>query len=270
MQLTGEQIARFDRDGFLVIPDLLTPAEVHALQHETDHYHETLTGPLPDGVDVTWEPKSRPPRVQQVLNAECLSQELGRIIQSDRVRSVIEPMLGPDVGLFLVKFIMKSPEVGGPVPWHQDFVYWTDQADAPLQLNCMVYLDDADEQNGCLQVIAGSQRAGLERHSDTVKGSFVHELDVSTLAGGIVSLPGKAGTGILFGPLLKHSSPPNRSAKPRRSFTAVYAAGSGQSLRQMYWTRQHEVAAIANELRLCPAFAGEGPHGGQCDGAYRR
>ena len=47
MQLTREQIERFDRDGFLVIPDLLTPEEVRALQHETEHYHETLAGGMP-------------------------------------------------------------------------------------------------------------------------------------------------------------------------------------------------------------------------------
>ena len=63
MQLTREQIERFDRDGFLVIPDLLTPDEVSALQHETEHYHETLAGGVPPEVDVTWEPSSSPPRV---------------------------------------------------------------------------------------------------------------------------------------------------------------------------------------------------------------
>jgi phytanoyl-CoA hydroxylase len=271
MQLTREQIERFDRDGYLVVQDLLTADDVARLQHETAHYHETLKTSRPPDVDVTWEPGAQPPRVQQVLNAERLSATLDGIIRSPRVRGVVEPLLGPDVGLFHAKFIMKSPEVGGPVPWHQDYAYWTDQADAPLQLNCMVYLDDADEQNGCLQVLAGSQRSGLETHADTAKGSFVHELDVSAFAGDIVSLPGKAGTGILFGPLLKHASPPNRSTKPRRSFTAVYSTlGTGHPVRQVYWSRQTEGSATARALEQCPSFGGEGPHGGQCAGGYRR
>jgi hypothetical protein len=271
MQLTREQIERFDRDGFLVIPDLLTPDEVSALQHETEHYHETLAGGVPPEVDVTWEPSSSPPRVQQVLNAECLSAELARIIRSERLRGVVEPLLGPDVGLFHVKFIMKPPQVGGLVPWHQDFAYWTGEADAPIQLNCMVYLDDATRENGALEVLARSQRAGLERHAETTKGSFVHELDASHFAGEAVSLPGKAGTGILFGPLLKHASPPNTTAKSRRSFTAVYSvAGQGHPVRQVYWSRQHDVSALARELKDCPVFIGEGPHAGQCDGAYQR
>ena len=271
MQLTRDQIERFDRDGYLVIPDLLTADEVARLQRETADYHEALSGALPAEVDVTWEPNATPPRVQQVLNAECLSDTLAGIIHSPRVRGVIEPLLGPDVGLFHVKFIMKSPEVGGLVPWHQDYAYWTDQADAPLQLNCMVYLDDADEQNGCLQVLAGSQRSGLEEHAGTAKGSFVHELDVSAFAGEVVSLPGKAGTGILFGALLKHASPPNRSSKPRRSFTAVYSTvGAGHPVRQVYWTRPGDDGAIGRALEQCPGFTGEGPHGGQCAAGYRR
>ena len=257
MQLTREQIERFDREGYLVIPGLLTAGEVAQLQRETADYHDTLRGSLPPDVDVTWEPGAQPPRVQQVLNAEYLSATLDGIIRSSRVRGVVEPLLGPDVGLFHVKFIMKSPEVGGLVPWHQDYAYWTDQADAPLQLNCMVYLDDADEQNGCLQVLAGSQRSGLEEHAGTTKGSFVHELDVSAFAGDVVSLPGKAGTGILFGALLKHASPPNKSAKPRRSFTAVYSTiGAGHPVRQVYWSRSKDDAAMARALERCPGFSG--------------
>jgi len=271
MPLTREQIERFDRDGYLVIPDLLSAGEVAQLQRETADYHDTLRGSLPPDVDVTWEPNAKPPRVQQVLNAECLSAALAGIIRSPRVRGVVEPLLGPDVGLFHVKFIMKSPEVGGLVPWHQDYAYWTDQADAPLQLNCMVYLDDADEQNGCLQVLAGSQRSGLEEHAGTTEGSFVHELDVSAYAGDVVSLRGKAGTGILFGALLKHASPPNTSAKPRRSFTAVYSTiGAGHPVRQVYWSRPKDGAAMARALERCPGFTGEGPHGGQCAAGYRR
>jgi hypothetical protein len=135
----------------------------------------------------------------------------------------------------------------------------------------MVYLDDADEQNGCLQVLAGSHRSGLETHADTTKGSFVRELDVSALASDVVSLPGKAGTGILFGALLKHASPPNRSTKPRRSFTAVYSTlGAGHPVRHVYWTRQNDSAATARALEQCPGFTGEGPHGGQCAAGYRR
>src|SRR2546423_2816918 len=194
MILTDDQIAQFDRDGFLVLPDLLTPAEVAALRNETEHYHQALIGSAPPDVDVTWEPNTDPPRIQQILNAECLSATLARIISSERLESVVTPILGPDVGLFHVKFIMKSPSVGGPVPWHQDFAYWTTEADAPLQLNCMVYLDDADERNGCLQVVAGSHRVGFERHanrSGASKGSFVHEIDAPQPSQ-IVSLSGRS------------------------------------------------------------------------------
>src|SRR5258705_181361 len=162
MPLSREQIERFDRDGYLVIPDLLTAGDVAQLQRETAGYHDTLRGSRPPDVDVTWEPNAKPPRVQQVLN-------------------------------------------------------------------------------------------------------------VSADAGAVVSLPGKAGTGILFGALLKHASPPNTSAKPRRSFTAVYSTiGAGHPVRQVYWSRPNDGAAMARALERCPGFTGEGPHGGQCAAGYRR
>ena len=59
MQLTREQIEGFDRDGYLVIPDLVTADDVAQLQRETAHYHETLAGALPADVDVTWEPGAK-------------------------------------------------------------------------------------------------------------------------------------------------------------------------------------------------------------------
>src|SRR6185295_2404099 len=89
MQLTREQIAQFDRDGYLVIEDLLTADQVALLQGETAQYHETLAGAIPADVDVTWEPKTNPPRVQQVLNAELLSTTLAGIIRSQQLRDLI-------------------------------------------------------------------------------------------------------------------------------------------------------------------------------------
>src|SRR4029079_5007556 len=100
---------------------------------------------------------------------------------------------------------------------------------------------------------------------------FVHGLDVRSFAGDVVALPGKGGRGILFGALLKHASPPNRSAKPRRSFTAVYSTlGAGHPVREVDWTRQHDNAALARALEQCPGVTGQGPHGGQCAAGYRR
>jgi hypothetical protein len=86
----------------------------------------------------------------------------------------------------------------------------------------MVYLDDADEENGCLLVAPGSHHGGLVRHQDSsAHGAFGATLEPAAPRA-VTPVPGKAGTAILFGPLLHHASGRNRTSRPRHSFTTVY------------------------------------------------
>ena len=48
MALTEEQIATFWRDGFLPVPDVLTPDEVAALRKRTEHRQADAAGGLSD------------------------------------------------------------------------------------------------------------------------------------------------------------------------------------------------------------------------------
>ena len=49
-------------------------------------------------------------------------------------------------------------------PWHQDYSYWITEDNRPLMLNCMFQIDDATRENGCLQMVPGSHRWGLQEH----------------------------------------------------------------------------------------------------------
>ena len=57
---------------------------------------------------------------------------------------------------------MKPPEIGSAVEWHQDLSYY------PLtnrdSLAVLFHLDDADAENGCLQILPGRHEGRLLDH----------------------------------------------------------------------------------------------------------
>jgi ectoine hydroxylase-related dioxygenase (phytanoyl-CoA dioxygenase family) len=209
---------RLTKDGFCVIPDFLDGQEVAALRAATRSYPGELQHRTASNYIVDWD---GPERIQQIYNANALCPELDASVRSERTLAHLRPLFGYDIALYHAKFILKDPG-SAEIPWHQDFSYWTEHSAYPCQINCMVYLDDADEENGCLLVVPGSHRRGLSPHVATpAHGAFYSGLSDVDLAAA-VPVAGRAGTAIIFGPLLAHASGPNRSSRPRHSYTAVY------------------------------------------------
>jgi len=189
------------------------------LRSATRRYPDELTEEGPScGYTVDWDDNGR---IRQIYNADALNPTLATLIRSERAIGLLRGVFGHDIGLYHAKFILKDPG-GSEIPWHQDYSYWQGQSDRPCQINLMVYLDDADEENGCLLVVPGSHRTELVPHR-TGDGHGVFFASLPDMESSrITAVPGRAGTAILFGPLLMHASGPNRSPRPRHSFTVVY------------------------------------------------
>ncbi len=204
--------------GYVVVEDFLAPAEVEQLRAATRQYSQQLKGRESTEYLVSWDGDSR---IQQILHAERLCPFLEQINRSEKTLALLRKLYGFDIGLFHSKFILKD-QGSGEIPWHQDFAYWSRRSIHPCQLNCMVYLDDADEENGCLVVVPGSHHGGLMHHQDSSEfGAFGAKLEAAA-PHAVTPLPGRAGTAILFGPLLYHASGANHTKRPRHSFTTVY------------------------------------------------
>lgn len=124
----------------------------------------------------------------------------------------------------------KPAKHGGVVAWHQDFSYWT--RTSPMQhLTTWVGLDDASQENGCLQYIPGSQNWGLlDKPSLTgeMKGltKFINDEQAIALENPVaIEMP--KGYGAFHHPLLVHGSFENNSERPRRAFVInVFADGT--------------------------------------------
>jgi ectoine hydroxylase-related dioxygenase (phytanoyl-CoA dioxygenase family) len=130
----------------------------------------------------------------------------------------VSAVLRGPIELFEDKLNLKLPG-GSPYPWHQDWVCcWRAHTDELV--TCFIYLDDADETNGCLQVIPGSH---LGKRILPFKAGGRFEVDPSYVdRGKAIPAPLKAGEMILFDSYLLHYSDLNRSRVPRRAIIYTY------------------------------------------------
>ena len=124
----------------------------------------------------------------------------------------------------------KPAKHGGVVAWHQDYSYWT--RSVPMQhLTAWTGLDDASEENGCLQYIPGSHKWGLlDKPSLTgeMKGleAFLNTDQAKALEHPI-PIEMERGFATFHHPLLVHGSFENLSDRPRRAFVLnVFADGT--------------------------------------------
>lgn len=127
------------------------------------------------------------------------------------------------VTLYTEKLNCKRARVGGPIVLHQDYPYWADVADDANQIaTAVLFLDAADTESGCLEVVAGSHRHGVAAGLD-VKGFGQNEIDPARFdADAFTALQVPAGRVAFFGPLLIHRSGPNRSTEDRRALLFSY------------------------------------------------
>jgi hypothetical protein len=123
--------------------------------------------------------------------------------------------------------VMNKPAGHGTaLPWHQDGGdVWALDHD-PL-MTIWVALDAATTANGCVEVVAGSQRLGLLSKF----GSTLSDESAARYcpAERIVPLELEAGHGVLLHNWVLHRSGVNRVQQPRRAFTAVYMDGRTRS-----------------------------------------
>ena len=94
----------------------------------------------------------------------------------------------------------------------------------------MVMLDDATAENGCMSIVAGSHRFGLLDHF--IDGYFTGccQEDRWSAAERVVQVMPRAGGISIHHCLALHSSPPNRSGRPRRGVVLQYRSSDAHQL----------------------------------------
>ena len=150
-----------------------------------------------------------------------------RLAADPRILDVMRSVMGNDIFLLSTHFFCKYPEADPQafVAWHQDITYWG--LEPPLALTAWYAIDDADTENGCMQVIPGSHLHGVLDHGTAEAAgnllSINQEVAVSAADGRRAEdIVLRAGHMSLHHGQLVHGSLPNRSSRRRAGLTIRY------------------------------------------------
>ena len=260
--LTAAQKAQFDRDGFLVLRGLFSPAEAGAIRDA----FMTLNadGPVPglssigEGVVDPADPLAFYPRM---MNPHLQPQrEVGRIARHFLLDSRLGPVLTDLFGEAPVgvqtMFYFKPPGARGQ-ELHQDNFYL--RVKPGTCMAAWLAVDDVDMENGGMKVVPGSHREDVacpQKADPTV--SFTK--DYVPVPEGMQAVPCdmKAGDVLFFNGSLIHGSTPNTSpTRFRCSLIAHYVPQGSQELSEWY---QSPLTFDGQVVEIAPATGG-GPCG---------
>lgn len=222
--LPEQRKAFWQENGYLVLDGVLSAAEVECLRRSADTLEAHAAG-LTESTDrfkLKVFDSGGGRRVQSIAEPHELGAEWMTLARHPRLLDRVEELLGPNIQLYYSMLMMKPPREGFAAPWHQDFAFFVhDRADL---LACMVALDDATLDNGCLRVVPGSHKRGLLNHFRDGRFTGVFEGDTAAFdePDGHVALPVQAGGALFWHVMTLHSSHPNRSDRPRRGIVFEY------------------------------------------------
>ncbi len=233
--LSAEQLADFEKNGFLILDAVFTESEVAALRSESS---ELLTDVTTKNLkEVIREPNSG--AVRSVFRAHKLSQPIEKVTNDHRLTRIAQGLLGDAVYIHQTRVNFKPGFKGTEFYWHSDFETWHVEDGMPRMraLSMSITLTENHADNGPLLLIPGSHKTFVTCTGETPDNHHEKSLRkqqfgvpsdeaVSHLieTNGIARAECKAGSVIVFDCNTVHGSNSNITPDPRANIFVVYNA----------------------------------------------
>ena len=226
--LSAAQVRQWREEGWLQVPGILSAAEAAA-------HVDALAAPPTEAA------------AEAGLNRHTVDPAFGALATHERVVAIVRQLLDQPAEpprILQTMYLNKTPETPTGIALHQDVHYIPN---TPMSLlACWIALTDADEDNGGLFVVPGTNRGPLLAEGITVdesnhsKWEMVHDMkdrdgrqwqqpmhSVDVTAAGFdaaqaVPLRVPAGSAVFFSGMTVHGSYSNASGRPRRAFATHY------------------------------------------------
>ena len=219
---TPEQMDHYNREGYVVYPDFISGDGLASLKTKIDRISEGNTKENHDDERMEMEPGQDPngTLVRRIYEPCTFYEPFRSFSESTALLDCVEQLFGPDLIFHYSKINMKPQNIGSVVEWHQDLSYY------PLSnrdsVSILFYLDDTNEENGCLKVIPRRHTQPLMSHSTEgfFRGKVTEEVDNSEA----VLLEGTGGSAIFMSSMTPHASAINSSDRPRKTLILSYRA----------------------------------------------
>jgi 2-aminoethylphosphonate dioxygenase len=227
--ITDEQLAAFERDGYLVMRQGFSAAEMELIARWTDElvtmpevsgrhwvFHETsLKG---DGRDL----------ISRIENIAPFHNGFAELAEA--LRAPVGQLLGEEATLFKEKVNFKMAGGDGFKPHQDSQAGWDAYAD--FFISVLLSIDEATVENGCLQICAGHHKRGLFQSWEPLT-----EKDMEGMK--FTHLPTKPGDLVFFDCYAPHASDPNLTDETRRIYYATYNRESAGDHMAQYYADKH-------------------------------
>jgi len=231
---------QYERDGYLVVEDVLEPKLLKNLRTELDRITadpDSLPENLKRWIDFERDYAKKQPHYndltsEQVGNAIRNIMELPRfnpifceLICHKGLLDILETIYNStEFSFHNYKCIVKARRVSSRFRWHRDLPYL--QHSTPNLITAMLCLDDMTESNGATVVMPGTHRIP---HED-VKASDMDIPDDQLPPGERVTVKCPAGSAVLFHVNIVHGGGANRSDMLRRNIIGIWAGPDTYSI----------------------------------------
>lgn len=268
--LTSEQLAQYDRNGFLVLENFAEATACNRLRthaetmvrgfdaggivsifstQEQSHLRDSYFLESGDKIRFFFEKdafladgnlaQSKERSINKIGHAlHELDPIFSEFSKTPAIKQLVADLGIEDPLLVQSMYIFKQPKIGGEVTCHQDSAFlYTD----PIDIAGLWFaLEDATTENGCLWVIPGGHKVGLKsRWRRGSEGEMGFEVfDPSPFPEErLVPLEVALGTLIVLHGLLPHKSLANRSPKSRHAYT-LHAIGGNSRYPADNWLQR--------------------------------
>ncbi|MCU1237025.1 MAG: Phytanoyl-CoA dioxygenase [Candidatus Solibacter sp.] len=207
--LTREDIARFNRDGYLKGMRIFADDEIAAIRR---YFDDLLARTLAAGGDS-----------YSISTAHLTHGRVYDLLTDSRLVARVTDLIGDDAIGWGSHFFCKMPGDGKRVAWHQDASYWPLTPSKAVTI--WLAIDDASVENACMRYIAGSHRLGhlTYRLSETDEANVLNQtVEGIDELGPPVDVELKAGEISMHSDLLLHGSEANTSTRRRCGLTLRY------------------------------------------------
>jgi ectoine hydroxylase len=229
-KLTQTQLDQFHADGFLLVEELFDEEEIGLLQRIAECDQRL--------VDDSYVRADGDGGITRLTARTVLDDDIySAFVRCPRLLGPIEQILEGEAYHWNHKMMFKDPRVGGAWEWHQDYGYWYVEHAClfPLLASCLIAVDPATEENGCIQAIRGSSRMGRVEHQ-YVAGQMsadAERVEAALERLELVHCVMAPGSALFFDGNLIHRSDHNHSDQRRWALICSYNAARNSPFKKM-------------------------------------
>lgn len=237
--LSETELARYERDGFLVFDSFLDQATVRQFREDLRGYEDDESILRSEGT-IT-EPGKQ--EIRSIFGIHELSDRFDRLTRDPRILAMVRQLLGSEAYIHQSRINFKPGFHGKGFDWHSDFETWHAEDGMPRMraVSFSIALTDNTPFNGPLMLIPGSHKTFVPCVGRTPEDNYQSSLkkqelgvpnnrDLAAMADqhGIKAPTGPAGSLIIFECNTLHASNANMSPWPRSNLFFVYNSVENQ------------------------------------------